>query len=439
MDFFDSPILDIIISLVLIYALLSFLVSILNEFLSQLLEERSGMLRSSIMKLLSDESNANYGELFFNHRNIQAITRLSARRIFGFFKRKSTNPKETPPSYISASLFADTLIDIIAAQASRQLDTAPQKDASGNPVLDASGNKTPAGPGTALPGNIVDRFVTGVEAMKPSPFRDLMLGFYERAGKDYTKMKTLMETWFNEYQDRVSGWYKAQQRRKTFWLGLAVAILLNVDSLHLVRMISLDDDLRASLVNTAVKVSDEYQDLSDDKKENINSMVWNFAAADSIAADAIYKNVNGDTAHMENHISSLLDMVKKNAPGKYNIISYAMRTDSLQSVQYRQQSDQVLAIVSDLNIPIGYSLNTAPVSWFCRDKKIQTPDMNNSLLLYNEQRNEGGGWVYFKYLLGLLVSAFSLGAGAPFWFNVLVKLVDIRRAGIKPKAEKTEQ
>ncbi len=36
-------------------------------------------------------------------------------------------------------------------------------------------------------------------------------------------------------------------------------------------------------------------------------------------------------------------------------------------------------------------------------------------------------------LMGWLLSAAALSKGAPFWFDVLGKLVNIRRAGAKPK------
>jgi hypothetical protein len=39
-------------------------------------------------------------------------------------------------------------------------------------------------------------------------------------------------------------------------------------------------------------------------------------------------------------------------------------------------------------------------------------------------------------LLGWLITAGCLSMGAPFWFNLLVQLVNVRRSGVKPKEEK---
>jgi hypothetical protein len=40
-----------------------------------------------------------------------------------------------------------------------------------------------------------------------------------------------------------------------------------------------------------------------------------------------------------------------------------------------------------------------------------------------------------KWLLGILISGGAAAQGAPFWFEILSKLVKIRSTGIKPKTE----
>jgi len=41
------------------------------------------------------------------------------------------------------------------------------------------------------------------------------------------------------------------------------------------------------------------------------------------------------------------------------------------------------------------------------------------------------GWENIS-ILGWLITAFSVSLGAPFWFDILNKLVDLRSAGKKP-------
>jgi hypothetical protein len=49
----------------------------------------------------------------------------------------------------------------------------------------------------------------------------------------------------------------------------------------------------------------------------------------------------------------------------------------------------------------------------------------------------GTGLVRFLlWLLGVLLTALAATLGAPFWFDVLKKLINIRSAGIAPKQKK---
>ena len=95
----DNNILDIIISLVLIYALLSILVSILTEWFNKRQKTRGAFLKKSIFQLLNDPLNVNFGELFYNHYLIDGLRN----------KTKKRNPQ-----YISSKLFAEVIIDVIA-------------------------------------------------------------------------------------------------------------------------------------------------------------------------------------------------------------------------------------------------------------------------------------------------------------------------------------
>jgi hypothetical protein len=111
--------------------------------------------------------------------------------------------------------------------------------------------------------------------------------------------------------------------------------------------------------------------------------------------------------------------------------------DSLSKV-YMNQMDEVLGIAASLNLPIGYNSYQAPLSWFNKGEiKKDTSSKNDGLMKYNYSRNKGLGWAYFKYIIGICITAFSLSFGAPFWFDLLVKFVNIRRSGIKPTDTKT--
>ena len=55
------------------------------------------------------------------------------------------------------------------------------------------------------------------------------------------------------------------------------------------------------------------------------------------------------------------------------------------------------------------------------------------LMAYMNRRNDPTPINLFLYCLGIITTGFALSFGAPFWFEVLVKLVNIRRTGTKPQ------
>jgi hypothetical protein len=82
----------------------------------------------------------------------------------------------------------------------------------------------------------------------------------------------------------------------------------------------------------------------------------------------------------------------------------------------------VLDRAKDLNLPLGWTLA-----------------LNDPRHIPLERSGwDFTGWLLFK-LFGLLVSAFAVSLGAPFWFDLLSKFVNIRGAGTPPpKPVKTE-
>jgi len=431
------PFLDIILSLVFIYALLSILVSIINEMLSHYNEERGLLLKRSILKLLADDLNLQYGELFYNHPNIQRITKFSDRfKFLGLIKNPSQNQKKTRPSYISASLFASTLVDIIAMQNSLKQPVNLKRDEQGLPLLDEHGRKSYTINAASSPSPLLHRFEQGVANMRPSPLRDTLQGMLDRCGNDLNTLETLLQNWFNDYMERVSGWYKSQQRSKSIVVGLLVALLLNVDALHLIKSLSMDVGLRNKLVNEAMLTATRYEALSDSARQDVGQLLTTFAIQDS-SFKRIRDSVGGKHHFaIKNDPSPLVMALKKNTTRFSSQIQKIVTQDSI-AKDAMEKADRIIGIASALNIPIGFSTATAPLSWLPWNKsKIVKSELNTAdagVLAYNERRNTGReAWTFTKYLLGILISGFSLSVGAPFWFNILLKLVDIRRAGVKP-------
>lgn len=400
MNFADNNILLILISLVFIYAVLSILVSILTEAWSYYFKTRGIFLKDSIYKLLKDPLNKDYGYLFYNHVTIDGL--------------KSARDKQT--QYISSRMFAEVLVDIIAQQAvhSRKIKLATSDEAVKKYQLEE----------TVVPDKMIDRFELGVKQMNPSQFSDLMHSFLLKSGNDYDKLKAHIEQWYNDYMDRVSGWYKTKQRTKLLVFGFLVAISLNVDSLHLLKVLSLDDNLRNRLVESAEQTVDKLE--KDSTRLNDISFI--------IKSVSIVKDSSGNLKTDSATIAHMQAMLKQ--------LDSSSRVEKLIAKKELHQLDSALNMVSELNIPIGWSKSTAPLSWR-EEKKVKETQLSSlhdsktpGLIAYLNYRNYSDDFSNrFKYFLGIFISGISLSFGAPFWFEILTKFVNVRRSGKIPVPE----
>lgn len=406
MNFADNNILLILISLVFIYAVLSILVSIITEWLNYYFKERGIFLKDSIYKLLKDPLNKDYGYLFYNHVTISGL--------------KSARDKL--PQYISSRMFAEVLIDIIAQQAvhNRKIQVTTSAEGAKKYKLER----------TEIPASIIERFQLGISEMNTSQFTDLMQSFLDKSDNNYDKLKMHIEQWFNDYMDRVSGWYKTKQRKKFLAVGFLVAIFLNVDSLHLLKVLSLDDNLKNRLVESAERTADNLEKDST-MRSNISFLLKSTYVAKSTNGTD-YSQIDSSTIAKVQSIIHQLD-------------SNSRIMDSVGKKELHQL-DSAMSLVSDLNIPIGWSKEVAPLSWFrCKQARenepvTMHPSKTPGLISYLYMRNNDCSFEnIFKYLIGIIISGVSLSFGAPFWFELLAKFVNIRRSGKIPEGDKSSK
>jgi hypothetical protein len=223
----------------------------------------------------------------------------------------------------------------------------------------------------------------------------------------------MLEGWYNDQMERTTGWYKKRIRGRLFIIGLLIALALNVDSIHVFQSLYRMPALRATLVPIAEKLAD------------------NYAVADSSLSSIQRANVAVDSLRTKliavKYDSSQLVIINNIIQGLVKIDSLSKRdssgVDSLK-IRVKRQAD----LFSSLGLPIGWMENRAPLSWFNKHEG-EAKDYFD--------RYERFSWSnLFSYILGILITAMALQFGAPFWFDLLMKVVNMRRAGIKPDENK---
>jgi hypothetical protein len=317
---FGSEILEVAIGMSLIYLLMSALCSSIRETAEAWFKRRAVELERGIRALLGEldargktatqaaPGSRDLVEALYDHPMVSSLYQGTYGEA-----RKRFLGRTTLPSYIPAANFAAALLDVVAeARAS----------ASRLTLQDVRGA------------------LANVQGTNPHVERALTTALAGAA--DVQQVQANLEAWFDSAMDRVAGWYKRRTQAILFGLGLALAIAMNVNTIHLVNYLSRNDAARAALVSRA----------------------------QAAATDSAIRSARFDTAYA--------------------------RLDSL-------------------GLPIGWGKDGVP--------GLRAPD------------SIGDAWPAVGMpLLGWLLTGFAITLGAPFWFDVLNKIMVIR-ATVKPRAE----
>jgi hypothetical protein len=195
---FGSDILDIAVGMILVYLMLSLILTAVQETIEAWVKSRASNLERAITELLQGDKTLVTD--FYDHPLIYALH--SGTRDGGADKRQR-------PSYIPRSTFAAVLIDLM--QKEPKLVNADLK-----------------------------RAYDGLDKL---------------AGGNVTKLRRELEGWYDGAMDRASGWYKRSTHSRLFWLGLAVALLLNVNSVMLAQHLATDPQSRELANQLAASVA----------------------------------------------------------------------------------------------------------------------------------------------------------------------------------------
>lgn len=421
MNIFGNPILGSILALIFIYAMLSILVSILNEWLSSKLKTRSKMLKASIQDLLYDPANSYLASVFFDHHMVIG---------------RNDEKKEKSIEYISGDLFADVLIDMIISnnQATVDLDMS---------YVEGKRTFKPEHPEDDEKKELMEIIGLSIEHMSDSALKNLLNSFYLKSSNNYENLVHQIKTWYDEYQDRVTGWYRAKQKKTLLVIGFVVAIGLNVDSIHLFNVINKNDALRAQLVMAAENTANNYAELTEEQKKDFSNLINTI--------DTLNTQVTDNSAE--------LDSLK-------NQLESVFEFTEADNKRYKEVK-KTMDLISQYNLPIGWKDTEPPVLWWntylkkqkdsikkdsfptppqiTSTKKVEKAaesknnDKKNSLEMYIEKRNKGEDWSIPLYFLGIIITGYSLSFGAPFWFDLLTKFVNLKRAGKDTGAIRKQQ
>lgn len=194
---------------------------------------------------------------------------------------------------------------------------------------------------------------------------------------DVDKFKVYLESWFDATMERASGWYKKHTQFILFFVGFIIAVIFNVDTIKIVDKLEKDPKLREQIVQQADAFVKEHPNLDQDLiqlKNQVGSPKTEITSADS----SLTKD-GEDSLNLAN-----FDALK----GRRDLLF--KKADSL------------------INNDLKNTNNILGIKW--REYQCKS------------------GWVgcILKSLSGWIITALALSLGAPFWFDLLNKMMKMR-------------
>jgi hypothetical protein len=218
----------------------------------------------------------------------------------------------------------------------------------------------------------IERLASAVDRLPDGQLKDALRLAVQTSQNDINKVQTFLEDWFNAAMDRVSGLYKRNTQAIVFVFALVACIGLNVNTLTITAALSQNLSLRSALT----------------------------AQADAAAANPDFVNAMSNSADATNALGA-----------------------------------QVGEIEQLQGLPIGWGdtacaqlgqLTPGACFWRAADPKAPPAKRGSPVGIVLGVIEMIAGWA---------MTAFAIMLGAPFWFDVLNKIMVVRST-VKP-AEKS--
>jgi hypothetical protein len=282
------------------------------------------------------------------------------------------------------------LEDVVKNPTKHKLDLA-QNDTLKKLIHDAAPAVSAQQAGQAL--QVVDElskiFPQQVEAVR---------GAVDRALRAKSALEQSVHQWFDTVMDRTTERFLVHTRIATVAFGFALAFVLHVDSIHIVRELSASKELRAAFVAMAdatLKQSEQAQKVSEQSvvaSAVIQALAANVKEPERAAA---LKTVPASVRSREEGLNWLTAKFPDDAKRAELLVAY--------SEGFQRASLDRVKELSDTAKDLRKSLEERLIKITPREPKW-TP----------------------QHVVGMVITALFLSLGAPFWFNALRNLSNLR-------------
>jgi len=375
----NSTVLDIVIGLVFIYLLYSLLVTTIQEIIASNFGFRAKILQRAVFRMLEDDNK-------FNSK---------FRSVLYLFKKSGNGGEKNSTSY---EFYKHPLIRFLGESDCHGKPAYINKETFSKVIIDLlrGDQVNPGDDIKLLIQKALDEKTTSWGNAKISDETvSYLKSIWADADGDIKRFKGHLENWFDETMDRASGWYKKHTQFILFFVGLTIAILFNVDTIKIVDKLEKDPKIREQLVQQAEEFDKAHPDLE-------KQLFLQKAENEKFLAQYSKKEVASNKS-LQNKQSE----------------------DSLVTVNYLNIQARKDTLLNRADLMMKNDIKK------CNDVLGLGPNSYDGIT-----RNLG---TFVSALAGWIITALALSLGAPFWFDLLNKLMKLRGSVATPTSDNKEK
>jgi hypothetical protein len=254
-----TTVLDVVLGLSLIYLAASLFVTLVNEYISQIFKMRAKQVAKSLKNLINDS-------------NMQAHLKKSPA-LAKFFE---AGKEKEATSYVDPKVLAQQLVGGLQA-------IAPAAAAAA-----ALAAPTPA---------TMNSLISAIGSLPDSDFKSQMLALAQSTDDKIEKLVENISTWADQSLTMMGETYKKKLQIISFFIGLAVAVSFNLDTVNIVSRLYHDKEARDAIATYAEGFAEEVS------KEKFDACMK--ISADERAKDATCVVMDGLTKSLQQNNAAL--------------------------------------------------------------------------------------------------------------------------------------
>jgi hypothetical protein len=254
----------------------------------------------------------------------------------------------------------------------------------------------------------VENLEQRIKALPDADLKNVLTQLLRESGGQQDLFRLEVQNWYNNVMDRAAGWYKRYTQKILLFMGLGIAVLFNADVVALYDRLSNDPETLQQLADAAeqyVSARDQAGPLTVDARPQVQTP--------PSAAPAGGQAAPVDTATM----SPAQGNESAPAPGGgYQPtapvpVTYLYSGEDGADQDFRTSLEDLKGLlnneIAEIKRPLG-------LGW------------------EGVSMRELGPYDLASKILGFILTALAVSMGAPFWFDLLKKLVNIRSSGSRP-------